>query len=63
MKKKTNTQELEEANNQLINTNTPQDIDMENQLQLQKKKDESEALRKLLLNLNEPRAKKTNHRK
>jgi len=47
------TQELDEANNQEVNSNTPQDIEMEILLQLQQKKDEYNALKKMIDNLNQ----------
>ncbi len=47
------TKELDEANNQEVNSNTPQDIEMEILLQLQQKKDEYNALKKMIDNLNQ----------
>jgi hypothetical protein len=46
--------DLEKSNSQLIEKKTQQSIDDKILIQMRKKKDESKALKKLLINLNEP---------
>jgi hypothetical protein len=45
---------VEESKNQIVSANNQHDVDLEIREHMQKRKEEKEALKKLLFNLNEP---------